>query len=82
MPYSDMTSLNVSHSHKQEMYKMIADVFEKIGAEDDRYSETQKTSDCQEVLSTLLAFSIYNSCPTPKAIKRVKKQVFKLHRWV
>lgn len=79
---STPASSNSSGLYKQEMFKSFTDIFEKIGADDIRYSETQKTSDYQEVLSTLLAFTIYNSCPTPKAIKRVKKQIFKLHSWV
>ena len=62
---------NENNVHKEKMYQVIAELFEKTGAHDREYVETQKISDILEVLSTLLAFTVYNACPTPEAIRDV-----------
>jgi len=67
-----MESINQSKDttiYKERMYKVIAELFEKIGASNPTYSETQKATDILEVLVTLLAFTIYNSCPTTETIR-------------
>ena len=55
--------------YKEKMYKIIAELFEKVGVNNPNYSETQKATDILEVLATLLAFTIYNSCPSSEAIR-------------
>jgi len=60
-----------SNVYKEKMYQVIAELFEKTGAHDRQYAETQKIPDILEVLSTLLAFTVYNSCPTAEAIRDV-----------
>jgi len=60
---------NDEHGYKESMYKTIAELFEKIGVGNPAYSEMQKATDILEVLSTLLAFTIYNSCPNTETIR-------------
>lgn len=55
--------------YKEKMYTVIADLFEKTGANNPSYTETKKATDILEVLSTLLAFTIYNSCPNSETIR-------------
>lgn len=58
-----------SQVYKDQMFKVIADLFEKVGAQDTAYSDLQKVTDILEVLATLTAFTIYNACPTSEAIR-------------
>jgi hypothetical protein len=62
--------------YKERMYKVIAELFEKTGANNPTYSETQKATDILEVLSTLLAFTIYNSCPTAETIRDASEATY------
>ncbi len=58
-----------NNPYKEKMYTVIAELFEQIGANNSSYSATQKATDILEVLSTLLAFTIYNSCPNSETIR-------------
>ena len=58
-----------NNPYKEKMYTVIAELFEKTGANNPDYSETQKATDILEVLSTLMAFTIYNSCPNSETIR-------------
>ena len=62
--------------YKEEMFQHIAELFERIGTNDSKYSETQKVTDILEVLSTLLAFTIYNSCPTAETIRDASEATY------
>ena len=62
--------------YKEEMFKTIAELFEKIGTNDLKYTETQKATDILEVLSTLLAFTIHNSCPTTETIRDASEAAY------
>ncbi len=65
-----------TNQYKEEMFQTIAELFEKIGTNDSEYSETQKVTDILEVLSTLLAFTIYNSCPTTETIRDASEATY------
>ena len=62
--------------YKETMFQVIAELFEKTGADNPRYSSNQKATDILEVLSTLLAYTIYNSCPNSETIRDASEATY------
>lgn len=62
--------------YKENMFQVIAELFEKTGADNPQYSTNQKATDILEVLSTLLAYTLYNACPSSETIRDASEATY------
>ena len=55
--------------YQRQMFDTIAKILEETGSEDKTYSNEEKALDILNVLESLLAYSIYNTCISAETIR-------------
>lgn len=58
-----------NRNYRDQMFETISQVIEKAGGEDSDYDNYRKAQDILEVLESLLAYAIYNTCVSPETIR-------------
>lgn len=55
--------------YQRQMFDAIGKILEETGADDQMYSNEEKALDILNVLESLLAYSIYNTCISAETIR-------------
>jgi hypothetical protein len=56
-------------NYRDEMFDTLANAIENVGKSDESYDNYLKALDILEVLESLLAYTIYNTCDSPETIR-------------
>ncbi|MBA3662226.1 MAG: hypothetical protein H0W64_10880 [Gammaproteobacteria bacterium] len=60
---------NTNINYREQMLANISDVIEKTGAHDEKYDAFAKARDILDVLESLMAYAIYNTCISTETIR-------------
>ena len=56
-------------NYRDQMFDAISNIIEVTGRDDANYDNHQKARDILEMLESLLAYAIYNTCISPETIR-------------